>query len=243
MADSRPLALRTGSAPGRPRHTGHTCVFGAAPKTVEHPQNIFVAVLCSTCTSNPMTGSKAVRASSKGSRVSPVALVRTPGSGGVIRVTSTVGQSRRAVQERSPPHRGLQGTFESRTHGGRAGRRRGGATIWNPTGSPSSAARPAGSDIPGSPARFTGMVVTSLRYMASGSSIFSPRRKAVVGAVGDTTTSASRKAAAKSLCDERADLLGRAVVGVVVAGRQGVGPQDDPPLDLRTEPDGLAWPP
>jgi hypothetical protein len=30
--------------PGIPWHTGHVWVFGAAPKVVEHPQNIFERV-------------------------------------------------------------------------------------------------------------------------------------------------------------------------------------------------------
>jgi hypothetical protein len=42
------------------------------------------------------------------------------------------------------------------------------------------------------------MVATSWRYIANGSSSFSPSGKAVVGAVGETSTSASRKAASKS---------------------------------------------
>jgi Asp-tRNA(Asn)/Glu-tRNA(Gln) amidotransferase A subunit family amidase len=45
---------------------------------------------------------------------------------------------------------------------------RAGATNWMPTGSPSSSARPDGTEIPGTPARFTGIVVTSLRYMSAG---------------------------------------------------------------------------
>jgi len=40
--------LGTGSVPGCPRHTGHVCVFGGAPKTFAHEQNIFVAVESST---------------------------------------------------------------------------------------------------------------------------------------------------------------------------------------------------
>jgi len=52
--------------------------------------------------------------------------------------------------------------------------------------------------MPGTPARFAGIVATSLRYIASGSSIFAPIGNAVVGAVGETRTSASSKAAAKS---------------------------------------------
>jgi len=36
--------LSTGSAPGMPRHTGHTCEFGGAPNAVLQPQKIFVRV-------------------------------------------------------------------------------------------------------------------------------------------------------------------------------------------------------
>ena len=67
-----------------------------------------------------------------------------------------------------------------------------------PTGRPSSAARPAGIEIPGTPARFAGIVVTSFRYICIGSSSFSPRRNAVVGAVGVAMTSTLSKAASKS---------------------------------------------
>ena len=42
------------------------------------------------------------------------------------------------------------------------------------------------------------MVARSLRYIASGSSSFSPSLNAVVGAVGETSTSACAKAASKS---------------------------------------------
>src|SRR5690625_7122269 len=58
MAHSTARRLTTGSAPGRPMHTGQTCELGSAPKVVGHPQNILVAVCSSTCTSMPMTGSK-----------------------------------------------------------------------------------------------------------------------------------------------------------------------------------------
>ena len=57
MVASMPARLATGSAPGRPRQTGHTWVFGSAPNSVRHPQNIFVFVPNSTCVSRPMTGS------------------------------------------------------------------------------------------------------------------------------------------------------------------------------------------
>ena len=56
MADSTAVALTTGSEPGRPRHTGHTCVFGSAPNVVAQPQNILDAVLSSMWTSRPITG-------------------------------------------------------------------------------------------------------------------------------------------------------------------------------------------
>ena len=57
VANSTALRLSTGSAPGMPRHTGQTFVFGGAPNRVEHEQKIFVAVSSWTCTSRPMTGS------------------------------------------------------------------------------------------------------------------------------------------------------------------------------------------
>ena len=48
------------------------------------------------------------------------------------------------------------------------------------------------------PARLIGTVKKSLRYIASGSSVFSPRPKATEGEVGVTTKSNSAKAALKS---------------------------------------------
>src|SRR5262249_42557638 len=56
-AYSTALAFRTGSAPGSPRQTGQTLVFGGSPKRVEQPQKILVAVNSWTWTSSPMTGS------------------------------------------------------------------------------------------------------------------------------------------------------------------------------------------
>ena len=44
------------------------------------------------------------------------------------------------------------------------------------------------------------MVATSLRYIAIGSSSLSPNRNAVVGAVGETSTSTWSKAFSKSRC-------------------------------------------
>src|SRR5579872_1519451 len=57
MASSTARRLSTGSAPGSPRQTGQTFVFGDAPKLVGQPQKIFVAVASWTWTSSPITGS------------------------------------------------------------------------------------------------------------------------------------------------------------------------------------------
>ena len=48
---------------------------------------------------------------------------------------------------------------------------------------------PHGTEIPGKPARFTGVVNKSFAYIVNGSSISSPILNAVVGVVGPTTTS------------------------------------------------------
>src|SRR5882724_5502051 len=58
-AYSTAVRLRTGRDPGMPRHTGHVCVLGGAPKRVGHPQKIFVFVLSCAWTSRPITASYA----------------------------------------------------------------------------------------------------------------------------------------------------------------------------------------
>src|SRR5438094_4167370 len=65
-----------------------------------------------------------------------------------------------------------------------------------PTGKPSES--PHGIESPGSPAMFGGIVSTSVRYMASGLSAFSPILKATVGEVGLTRTSKRLNASANS---------------------------------------------
>src|SRR5208337_887130 len=60
-ANSTAFRFNTGKAPGSPRHTGHTFVFGGSPKRVEHEQKIFDAVSSCTWTSSPMTGSYLAR--------------------------------------------------------------------------------------------------------------------------------------------------------------------------------------
>src|SRR3982751_6618689 len=44
IARSTAARFNTGSAPGRPRHTGQTCEFGGAPNAVLQPQKILDAV-------------------------------------------------------------------------------------------------------------------------------------------------------------------------------------------------------
>jgi hypothetical protein len=58
MASVTAWRLSTGSAPGRPRHTGHTLVLGGSPNRLRQAQKILVAVRSWTWTSSPMTGSK-----------------------------------------------------------------------------------------------------------------------------------------------------------------------------------------
>src|SRR5580658_11346066 len=68
-AKSTALRFSTGKAPGRPRQTGQTFVFGGAPKRVEHEQKILDTVRSWTCTSNPITGSYLARAATEVSGV------------------------------------------------------------------------------------------------------------------------------------------------------------------------------
>jgi len=71
-----------------------------------------------------------------------------------------------------------------------------GAMSCRPTGRPS--ASPAGTDTAALPARLTGMVNTSDRYMASGSSTRSPIGNATVGEVGPASRSKRWKASSSS---------------------------------------------
>src|ERR1700685_2518002 len=64
-AKSTALRFSTGRAPGRPRQTGQTFVFGGAPKRVEQEQKILDTVRSWTCTSSPITGSYLARAATE----------------------------------------------------------------------------------------------------------------------------------------------------------------------------------
>src|SRR6185503_15867620 len=57
-AISTAALFNAGRAPGKPRQTAQTCVFGAAPNCVEQPQKILLRVRSCACTSRPITGSK-----------------------------------------------------------------------------------------------------------------------------------------------------------------------------------------
>src|SRR5438128_12589730 len=46
--------FKTGSAPGKPRHTGQVLEFGSSPNRVEQPQKIFDSVLSCAWTSRPI---------------------------------------------------------------------------------------------------------------------------------------------------------------------------------------------
>ncbi len=106
--------------------------------------------------------------------------------------------------------------------------------IWRPTGRPSDS--PAGIDTPGRPAMLTGRVQASDRYIATGSSSLAPDREGD-GRAGRRAdrVEAGRPDRVEVRLDQRPHLLSLQVVRVVVAGRQGVGAEHDPALDLRPE--------
>ena len=72
-------------------------------------------------------------------------------------------------------------------------------------------------------------------YIASGSAARAPSSKATDGEVGVISRSKSSKAGGEVAGDQRPDLLGAEVVGVVEARRQRVGAEHDPALDLGPE--------
>src|ERR1700677_4524103 len=121
-AKSTAFRFSTGRAPGRPRQTGHTFVFGGAPKRVEHEQKILEKVRSWTCTSNPITGSYLARAATDVSGV--VAISRyykgVPGLASLEaswawRVRSDTSRvRRRKTSVRFPWHRALRSDRNAR---------------------------------------------------------------------------------------------------------------------------------
>src|SRR5207249_6288240 len=72
----------TGSAPGSPKHTGHTFEFGDAPNSAGHSQNILLRVASWMWHSRPITASWAMetpfRAHGPGARPRRAPRVRAP---------------------------------------------------------------------------------------------------------------------------------------------------------------------
>ena len=105
---------------------------------------------------------------------------------------------------------------------------------WSPTGRPSES--PHGTDMPGRPAMLTGSVQASDEVHRDGVV------QAGAEAEGDASGSSARRARRAGRqtpvevgLDERPDLLGLQVVGVVVAGRERVRAEHDAALDLGAE--------
>ena len=188
MAYSIAARLITGSDPGRPRQTGQTSELGSPPNRFGQPQNILVLVPSSTWVSRPMTGSYRATASPNGTTSGMVGTVITrlpcPGRG-----------PRRAVARRAASRSAASTAAATRYTRSSAST---GAMICRPTGRPSSGARPHGTDSAALPARLDGIVHRSATYIAIGSSARSPMGNAVVGVVGETSTSTCSNAASKS---------------------------------------------
>ena len=94
---------------------------------------------------------------------------------------------------------------------------------------------PNGTLMAGWPARGDGIVYTSHRYMARGLSVLAPSGKATVGVVGREQDVGVLVGPGEVVGDQPPDLQRLAVVGVVVAGRQGVRAEHDAPLHLGAE--------
>src|SRR5437660_12269734 len=123
-ANSTAFRLSTGRAPGNPKQTGQTFVFGGSPKRVEQEQKILVVVRSWTCTSRPMTGSYFARTAaemsetvdiiSDYSRAGPVDYGLLAGalryfSNGISKnITSLPFASRTPVRKKCPPASGVE---------------------------------------------------------------------------------------------------------------------------------------
>src|SRR5437667_6491204 len=107
-ANSTAFRFSTGKAPGSPRHTGHTLVFGGSPKRVEHEQKIFEAVSSCTWTSSPMTGSYFASKSSE--------------TAGVVAISRDYNWPRLVERRASPPGHDAASLGFSQHESGTAGR-------------------------------------------------------------------------------------------------------------------------
>ena len=194
-------------------------VLGSSPKAFRHPQNSLVSVLSSQWTSSPMTGSQPPSRLSSGR--------------GAHRA-----RTRGGAEDRGP-------ALEHRRHLEHhrlAERRR---EHLHPDGQPAVVGAEGDAD--------GGMPGQVRRHRAHVGQVHGPR-VVDLGAEGERR---GRRGGAEQhvealvgggegVDDERADLLRLAVVGVVVAGRQGVGAEHDPALHLGPEPGGAgrrrSWP-
>ena len=87
----------------------------------------------------------------------------------------------------------------------------------------------------GMPARLPVMVKISERYIATGSSTFSPILNAGNGETGATIASTCSNASRVIARDQRPDLLRLQIIRVVIARAQHVRSQHDPALALGAE--------
>ena len=227
-ASSKAVRFITGSDPGSPRQVGQTCVFGGAPNVVEQPQKSLVRVCSWTWTSRPMTvvkGAAAVGVAVTG------ALVRdfgrrawptsgTPGDGGTAAVP--VGEVLVAVggpeEERFGEGRGLELEADRQASLGESAGER----------DPSDAGE----------------------VRADGVKIDEVHRQRIAALLAELEGRRRRHRPTDQidllegveiiLADEAADLQCLGVVGVVVAGGEGIGAKHDPALHLGTEALGPA---
>ena len=213
MASSTARWLSTGSEPGRPRHTGQMLVLGSSPKALGQPQNSLVAVCSSQWTSRPMTVSQPRR----------------------LTTGAPVGQRRGRGRAAGAARLDDRGHLEQ----GALAQRRG--EHLHPDGQPVVAGAEGDADgrVPGQVGRdgahvgqVHGQRVVDLGPEGEGGGRAWWRRAA--------RRSAGRRRSKPSMM-QRAHLLGLAVVGVVVAGRQRVGAEHDPPLHLGAEARPRGW--
>ena len=190
IADSIAFALTTGIEPGRPRQTGQVWVFGSAPNSVGQPQNIFVLRAQLDVHLEPedrveprdrLVVRQQARSSARSIRGRDATVQREMPGRAAGRPSSC---TQLALQRGADPVEPVVG--QRRRHDLQADRQ---AVLGG---------QPDRDRAPALPARLDGMVHRSLRYIAIGSSTFSPSRNAVIGVDGETSTSTWANAASKS---------------------------------------------
>ena len=99
---------------------------------------------------------------------------------------------------------------------------------------------PAGTEMPGSPARLSGTVNTSFRYIETGSAVFSPSAKAVHGVDRRKQDVAALESVGEVARDQVAHPLRAQIIGVVISRRQNIGADHDAAEDFAAEAFGAA---